>query len=63
MYGLDAAYRFGLRGTGMNGLPSYVSGTSDQPLLYCSVGGVLSDAAQKWPDGSESGHPTMPNGY
>jgi len=29
----------------MKGAPSYVSGTSDQPLLYRSIGGVLSDAA------------------
>src|ERR1700754_4298606 len=34
----------------MNGVPSYVSGVSDEPLLYRSVGGVLSEAAEKWPD-------------
>jgi acyl-CoA synthetase (AMP-forming)/AMP-acid ligase II len=34
----------------MQGAPSYVAGTSEQPLLYRSVGGVLSDAAAKWPD-------------
>jgi fatty-acyl-CoA synthase len=34
----------------MSGVPSYVCGVSDQPLLYRSVGGVLSDAAEKWPD-------------
>jgi fatty-acyl-CoA synthase len=34
----------------MSSVPSYVSGTSDQPLLYRSVGGVLSDAAEKWPE-------------
>lgn len=34
----------------MSGVPSYVSGISDEPLLYRSVGGVLSDAAEKWPD-------------
>jgi fatty-acyl-CoA synthase len=34
----------------MSSLPSYVSGTSDQPLLYRSVGDVLSDAAEKWPE-------------
>jgi len=32
----------------VSSLPSYVCGTSDQPLLYRTVGGVLSDAAQKW---------------
>jgi fatty-acyl-CoA synthase len=36
----------------MKGAPSYVSGTSEQPLLYRSVGGVLSDAAAKWPESS-----------
>jgi len=34
----------------MSGVPSYVSGISDEPLLYRSVGGVLSDAAEKWPE-------------
>jgi fatty-acyl-CoA synthase len=34
----------------MNAAPSYVSGTSDQPLLYRSIGGILSDAAARWPD-------------
>ncbi|MBS0366144.1 MAG: AMP-binding protein [Proteobacteria bacterium] len=34
----------------MSALASYVSGTSGQPLLYRSVGGVLSDAAARWPD-------------
>jgi fatty-acyl-CoA synthase len=34
----------------MNGMPSYVCGTSDQPLLYRSVSGVLTDAAMKWPE-------------
>jgi fatty-acyl-CoA synthase len=34
----------------MNGAPSYVSGASDQQLLYRSVGGVLSDAAERWPE-------------
>jgi fatty-acyl-CoA synthase len=34
----------------MSGVPSYVCGVSDQPLLYRSVGGVLSDAANAWPD-------------
>jgi len=34
----------------MSDVPSYVSGTSDLPLLYRSVGGVLSDAARKWPE-------------
>ncbi len=29
---------------------SYVSGTSDAPLLYRDVGAVLADAAQRWPD-------------
>jgi len=29
---------------------SYVSGTSELPLLYRSVGGVLEDAAANWPD-------------
>jgi fatty-acyl-CoA synthase len=33
----------------MSGVLSYVSGTSDQPLLYRTVSGVLRDAAQKWP--------------
>lgn len=33
----------------MSGVPSYVSGTGNQPLLYRSVSGVLSDAAQRWP--------------
>lgn len=30
--------------------PSYVCGTSDQPLLYRSVAGVLGDAAASWPE-------------
>lgn len=30
--------------------PSYVCGTSDEPLLYRSVAGVLSDAAASWPE-------------
>ena len=34
----------------MNGVPSYVSGVSDEPLLYRSVGGVLSETAEKWPE-------------
>src|SRR5215475_12224934 len=34
----------------MSSVPSYVSGTSDQPLLYRTVSGVLSDAAEKWPE-------------
>jgi len=34
----------------MGDMPSYVSGTSDQPLLFRSVDGVLSDAASAWPD-------------
>jgi fatty-acyl-CoA synthase len=34
----------------MSGMPSYVSGISDEPLQYRSVGGVLSDAAQEWPE-------------
>jgi len=34
----------------MSAVPSYVSGISAEPLLYRSVGGVLSDAAEKWPD-------------
>jgi fatty-acyl-CoA synthase len=29
---------------------SYVSGTSDLPLLYKTVGAILEDAAEKWPD-------------
>ena len=29
---------------------SYVSGTSESPLLHRSVGGVLVDAAARWPD-------------
>jgi fatty-acyl-CoA synthase len=33
----------------MASLPSYVCGTSDQPLLYRTVSGVLSDAAERWP--------------
>jgi fatty-acyl-CoA synthase len=31
-------------------LPSYVSGTSDRPLLYRTVDGVLAAAATAWPD-------------
>src|SRR3569833_2721180 len=34
----------------MSGMPSYVSGVSDEPLQYRSVGGVLSDAAREWPE-------------
>ncbi len=34
----------------MSGAGSYVSGTSDSPLLHRSVGGVLVDAAARWPD-------------
>ncbi len=34
----------------MSRAPSYVSGTSDQPLLYRTVGGVLSDGADQWPE-------------
>ena len=30
--------------------PSYVSGTSERPLLYQSVGGVLQDGAARWPE-------------
>ncbi|HVO48417.1 MAG TPA: AMP-binding protein [Steroidobacteraceae bacterium] len=30
--------------------PSYVSGTSERPLLYQSVGGVLQEGAARWPD-------------
>ena len=33
----------------MSSVPSYVCGISDQPLLYRTVGGVLRDAAQRWP--------------
>src|SRR5512143_1334134 len=33
----------------MSAAPSYVSGTSEVPLLYRSVGGVLRDAATAWP--------------
>jgi fatty-acyl-CoA synthase len=33
----------------MRGAASYVSGTSEVPLLYRSVGGVLRDAAATWP--------------
>jgi fatty-acyl-CoA synthase len=34
----------------MSRVPSYVCGVSDQSLLYRSVSGVLSDAAEEWPD-------------
>ena len=27
---------------------SYVSGTSDEPLLYKTVGALLDEAAQRW---------------
>jgi fatty-acyl-CoA synthase len=30
--------------------PSYVSGTSDRPLIYVTVGGVLANAAAQWPE-------------
>lgn len=33
-----------------NAALSYVSGTSDEPLLYKTVGGLLEDAAARWPD-------------
>lgn len=29
---------------------SYVSGTSNEPLLYKTVGGLLEDAAARWPE-------------
>jgi fatty-acyl-CoA synthase len=31
-------------------VPSYVHGTSVQPLLYQTVSGVLTDAARRWPE-------------
>ncbi len=39
-----------VRSSFMKAAPSYVSGTSDQPLLYRSVSEVLRDAASRWPE-------------